>query len=52
VKLNDDPQRVAQEWAYTSEVLQLTPPPQIYTAALTPATAPAGTITPVPDLAP
>jgi len=52
VKLNDDPQRVAQEWAYTSEVLQLTPPPQIDTAALTPATAPAGTITPVPDLAP
>jgi malate dehydrogenase (quinone) len=28
-KLNDDPDRVFQEWAYTSEVLQLTPPPAI-----------------------
>ncbi len=28
-KLNDDPDRVYQEWAYTSEVLQLTPPPAI-----------------------
>jgi malate dehydrogenase (quinone) len=28
-KLNDNPERVAQEWAYTSEVLQLDPPPAI-----------------------
>lgn len=31
--LNDDPARVEQEWAYTSEVLQLTPPPGIDTQA-------------------
>ncbi|WP_434563506.1 malate dehydrogenase (quinone) [Pseudomonas sp. Z4-20] len=28
-KLNESPERVAQEWAYTSEVLQLTPPPAV-----------------------
>jgi malate dehydrogenase (quinone) len=28
-KLNDSPAKVYQEWVYTSEVLQLTPPPQI-----------------------
>ncbi|RDK04842.1 malate dehydrogenase (quinone) [Paraburkholderia lacunae] len=28
-KLNDSPARVYQEWSYTSQVLQLTPPPQI-----------------------
>jgi malate dehydrogenase (quinone) len=28
-KLNDSPAKVYQEWLYTSEVLQLTPPPQI-----------------------
>jgi malate dehydrogenase (quinone) len=28
-KLNDSPERVSQEWAYTSQVLQLTPPPVI-----------------------
>ena len=39
-KLNDDPARVAQEWAYTSEVLQLTPPPAI-NPALVPTAAPA-----------
>jgi malate dehydrogenase (quinone) len=33
-KLNDDPDRVAQEWAYTSEQLQLPAPPQIDKAAL------------------
>nr|WP_314872477.1 malate dehydrogenase (quinone) [uncultured Pseudomonas sp.] len=27
--LNDSPERVEEEWAYTSEVLQLTPPPAI-----------------------
>lgn len=53
IKLNDDPQRVAEEWAYTSEQLQLAPPPQIDTAAVTPAaTSTGGTVNPVPDLAP
>ena len=28
-RLNDHPEQVAQEWAYTSEILQLAPPPQI-----------------------
>lgn len=28
-KLNESPERVAQEWAYTSEVLQLDPPPAV-----------------------
>jgi malate dehydrogenase (quinone) len=28
-KLNDSPEKVAQEWAYTSQVLQLTPPPAV-----------------------
>jgi len=28
-KLNDSPERVQQEWNYTAEVLQLTPPPVI-----------------------
>ena len=27
--LNDDPQKVMEEWAYTSQILQLTPPPGI-----------------------
>ena len=42
-KLNGDPDRVAQEWAYTAEVLQLTPPPAIPAAThtATPAAAPA-----------
>ena len=42
-KLNGDPDRVAQEWAYTAEVLQLTPPPAIPAAThtATPATEPA-----------
>ncbi len=42
-KLNGDPDRVAQEWAYTAEVLKLTPPPAIPAATHTaaPAQAPA-----------
>ncbi|WP_457967085.1 malate dehydrogenase (quinone) [Pseudomonas sp. R4-84] len=28
-RLNDDPDRVYEEWKYTSDVLQLTPPPDI-----------------------
>ena len=51
-KLNDDPQRVYQELAYTSEHLQLTPPPQIGTPAPAPAPAEMGTVKPVPDMAP
>ncbi len=31
--LNDSPERVAKEWAYTAEVLQLTPPPAVKGAA-------------------
>ncbi|KQO42473.1 malate:quinone oxidoreductase [Methylobacterium sp. Leaf85] len=34
LKLNDDPERVAQAWAYTSEQLQLPAPPQIDLEAL------------------
>ena len=43
-RLNDDPARVEQEWAYTSEVLQLTPPPGIDGQApqQSPATDPIG----------
>ncbi|MBH3423414.1 MULTISPECIES: malate dehydrogenase (quinone) [Pseudomonas] len=37
-KLNGNPERVAQEWAYTAKVLQLTPPP-----AIPPMAAPAAT---------
>lgn len=51
-KLNGDPQRVYQELAYTSEHLQLTPPPQIGTPAQAPAPAEMGTVKPVPDMAP
>ncbi|MER2250921.1 malate dehydrogenase (quinone) [Methylorubrum podarium] len=51
-KLNGDPQRVYQELAYTSEHLQLTPPPQIGTSAQAPAPAEMGTVKPVPDMAP
>jgi len=42
--LNDDPARVQQEWAYTSEILQLAPPPGIDTQApqQSPATDPIG----------
>ncbi|WP_339547578.1 malate dehydrogenase (quinone) [Pseudomonas sp. RA_35y_Pfl2_P32] len=47
-KLNDDPARVAQEWAYTSEVLQLDPPPAI-NPALAPAATPAAPAKPVPS---
>ncbi|BAU90151.1 malate/quinone oxidoreductase [Methylorubrum populi] len=51
-KLNGDPQRVYQELAYTSEHLQLTPPPQIGAPAPAPAPAETGTVKPVPDMAP
>ncbi|RMO91894.1 putative malate:quinone oxidoreductase [Pseudomonas syringae pv. tagetis] len=42
-KLNNNPDRVAEEWAYTAEVLQLTPPPPVNKTgtAPTPAAQPA-----------
>ncbi|WP_163033080.1 malate dehydrogenase (quinone) [Pseudomonas viridiflava] len=41
-KLNENPDRVAQEWAYTAETLQLTPPPPVNKAtAAAPAAQPA-----------
>ncbi|AWM92763.1 malate dehydrogenase (quinone) [Pseudomonas sp. 31-12] len=39
-QLNGNPEKVAQEWAYTAKVLQLTPPPAIGQVAA-PAAAPA-----------
>ncbi|MDB5996686.1 MAG: malate:quinone oxidoreductase [Pseudomonas sp.] len=39
-QLNNDPAKVAEEWAYTAKVLQLTPPPAIGQVAA-PAAAPA-----------
>ncbi len=39
-QLNGSPEKVAQEWAYTAKVLQLTPPPAIGQVAA-PAAAPA-----------
>ena len=40
-KLNNNPDRVAEEWAYTSEVLQLTPPPPVNKTGNAPTAAPA-----------
>ena len=40
-QLNSSPEKVAQEWAYTSKVLELTPPPAMGQVAA-PAAAPAG----------
>ncbi|ROM94635.1 malate dehydrogenase (quinone) [Pseudomonas brassicacearum] len=40
-KLNDSPERVYQEWTYTSQVLQLDPPPVIGKAAAAQTAAPA-----------
>jgi len=54
-KLNDNPEAVAKEWAYTAGILQLTPPPAIpqvtapkATEAAKPAAAPSK---PASDLA-
>ncbi len=38
-KLNTNPQAVAKEWAYTAEVLQLTPPPAVNNQVVAPAPA-------------
>ncbi|WP_232631959.1 malate dehydrogenase (quinone) [Methylobacterium sp. Leaf118] len=55
-KLNDDPRRAYDALAYTSEQLQLAPPPRIDGTAPVPAPQPigaeAGVVKPVPDLAP
>jgi malate dehydrogenase (quinone) len=57
-KLNDDAQKAYQELVYTSEHLQLTPPPQPVAASQVPATtgsaasAQGGVLKPVPDMAP
>lgn len=40
-QLNGNPEKVAQEWAYTAKVLELTPPPAIG-QAVSPAAAPTG----------
>jgi len=40
--LNDSPERVEQEWAYTSEVLQLAPPPGINKEKVPQPTGPVG----------
>ncbi|WP_054995163.1 malate dehydrogenase (quinone) [Pseudomonas ficuserectae] len=40
-KLNNNPDRVAEEWAYTAEVLQLTPPPPVNKTGNAPTPAPA-----------
>ena len=56
-KLNDDPQKAYDALAYTSEHLQLAPPPRIGGAAAAPVPQPisaegGGIVKPVPDLAP
>lgn len=52
-KLNDDPEKVREEWAYTAEHLQLPTPPQIDLEALKgTGAAPAGApVKKVPDIA-
>jgi malate dehydrogenase (quinone) len=51
-KLNDSPERVQQEWNYTAEVLQLTPPPVIDLNASTQAAPAAPAVrTPSQDMA-
>ena len=47
--LNDSPERVAQEWAYTSQVLQLAPPPAMDMAAPQPLALPAASASPAPQ---
>jgi malate dehydrogenase (quinone) len=47
--LNDSPERVAQEWAYTSQVLQLAPPPAMDMAAPQPSALPAASANPAPQ---
>ncbi|MBI6708611.1 malate dehydrogenase (quinone) [Pseudomonas syringae] len=45
-KLNNNPDRVAEEWAYTAEVLQLTPPPPVNKTGNAPTAAPAAPAAP------
>ncbi|MBE7196657.1 MAG: malate dehydrogenase (quinone) [Parafilimonas terrae] len=52
-KLNDSPEKAYETLAYTSETLQLTPPPKAMAAPAQPAAAAeTGTVKPVPDMAP
>ncbi|PYY70004.1 malate dehydrogenase (quinone) [Pseudomonas jessenii] len=37
-QLNGSPEKVAEEWAYTAKVLELTPPPAVIAPAVTPVT--------------
>ncbi|CAI8710876.1 malate dehydrogenase (quinone) [Pseudomonas sp. IT-P4] len=37
-QLNASPEKVAEEWAYTAKVLELTPPPAVIAPAVTPVT--------------
>ncbi|MNU82479.1 Malate:quinone oxidoreductase [compost metagenome] len=37
-QLNNSPEKVAQEWAYTAKVLELTPPPAVIAPAVKPVT--------------
>ncbi|WP_223547126.1 malate dehydrogenase (quinone) [Pseudomonas sp. A-B-19] len=37
-QLNNSPEKVAEEWAYTAKVLQLTPPPAVIAPAVKPVT--------------
>lgn len=50
-RLNDSPARVAEEWAYTAKVLELTPPPPVTGAPATQAASPASDDTPASDIA-
>ncbi|WP_040262708.1 malate dehydrogenase (quinone) [Pseudomonas massiliensis] len=50
-RLNDSPARVAEEWAYTAKVLELTPPPPVTGAPATQAASPARDDTPASDIA-
>jgi len=48
-KLNTSPEAVAKEWAYTAEVLQLTPPPPVNNQVVAPAAASDKAVAPKPS---
>ena len=50
-RLNDSPARVAEEWAYTAKVLELTPPPPVTGAPSTQPVSPVSDNTPASDIA-
>lgn len=51
-RLNADPAKVAENWAYTAATLQLALASPTIPGAPAAASAPGGTVTPVPDMAP